>query len=139
MNQTSQGQPSASMPPTSRKPPVLVREETTPDQPTRPTGGIEDLMRANQPTRPTNAPTPGSPQFQQEYMTRLVWKNAVLGNLNAMAMVLSVRLTLLASVAGGIWLSYLAVAHPDQSTLIAQAIYCVGVVLPCVVLAIRGR
>lgn len=72
-------------------------------------------------------------------MTRLVWKNAVLGNLNALALVLSVRLALLASVAGGIWLSWISLAHPDPNTLVAQAIYCVGVILPCVVLAIRGR
>jgi hypothetical protein len=64
-----------------------------------------------------------------------------MGTINVLAIVLAARLIVLVSIAGGIWLSWIALGqgHPDQNTLIALAVYFAGCVLPCVVLALRGR
>jgi hypothetical protein len=98
-------------------------------------------MAANQPgATTTTAPTPGSPQFQQEYMARLVWKNALLGSLNALALVLGARLIVLIGIGGAIGLAWLALGssdHPDPSKIAALAVYLLGGLVPCVWLASR--
>jgi hypothetical protein len=98
-------------------------------------------MAANQPgATTTTAPTPGSPQFQQEYMARLVWKNAVLGSLNALALVLAARLAVLAATGGAIFLAWLALGSagpPDLTRCLALGVYLVGCLVPVVWLASR--
>jgi hypothetical protein len=98
-------------------------------------------MAANQPgaTR-TTAPTPGSQQFQQEYMARLVWKNALLGSLNAMALVLAARVAVILAIGGAIFLSWLVLGsgdHPDPTRVAGLGVYLLGGLLPVVWLASR--
>jgi hypothetical protein len=90
-------------------------------------------------TRQTNPPQPGSPAFQQEFLIRSVWKNAVFASLNAMTRVLAARLIVLIGVCGGIFLTYLALDHPDWFRIGALGVYCLGVVFPAVYLAVSGR
>lgn len=99
---------------------------------------------AAQPTLPrTVGPPPNSPQFQAEYMHRNVWKAAVLGTINVLAIVLAARLIALVAVAGGIALTLVVLGGVpsgvplDQTRLIALGIYAVGVALPVVVLSLR--
>lgn len=75
------------------------------------------------------------PSLPQEYMARTVWKQAVLGTLNVLAMVLAVRLILLVAVAGAIWLSWLALQSSDLMRLYVLCVYCGAVVVPAVVLS----
>jgi hypothetical protein len=73
-------------------------------------------------------------------MTRLVWKNAVLGSLNALALVLAARLIVLIGIGGAIFLAWLALGssdHPDPSKIAALAVYLLGGLVPCVWLASR--
>jgi hypothetical protein len=95
---------------------------------------------AAQPTLPRTAgPPPNSPQFQAEYTHRSIWKAAVLGTINVLAIVLAARLIVLIGVSGGIFLTYLALDHPDYFRIGALAVYCLGVVLPAVYLAASKR
>ena len=127
--------PSANSPRSSRRPMELVGETRSPDQPKSP---IEQLMEANRPgpTNPTTPP-PNTPQFQQEYMTRLVWKNAVLGNLSAMAMVLAARFFVLLATVGAIFLTWVALEHPDPNKIAVLGAYLLFGVIPLVWLASR--
>jgi hypothetical protein len=121
----------------------LVGERQIPDQSmTPPPGaGIAGLMAANQPgTARTTAPAPGSPQFQQEYMARLVWKNALLGSLNAMALVLGARVAVILAIGGAIFLSWLVLGsgdHPDPTRVAGLGVYLLGAVVPVIWLAAR--
>lgn len=63
----------------------------------------------------------------------------MLGSINVLAKVLSVRWTLMMSVAGGILLTTLAISNPDIYKLGAIAIYGFLVVVPVVWLAASGR
>ena len=64
-----------------------------------------------------------------------------MGTLNVLTTVLAVRLTLLVSVCGAIFLAWLACGGaggtPDQLRLIALGVYAVAVVVPLVWLASR--
>lgn len=60
-----------------------------------------------------------------------------MATLNALSLVLAVRLTLLVGVCGAIVLAYLALAASDPYKLGALAIYSVVVVVPLVWLAAR--
>lgn len=60
-----------------------------------------------------------------------------MGALNALSVVLSVRLTLLVSVCGMIVLAYLALVQPDPYRLGALALFGVLGVLPVVWLSAR--
>lgn len=57
--------------------------------------------------------------------------------LNAVALVLAVRVITLAAVLGGVTIAYMTLDHPDPYRLGALAIYSLAVVLPCVWLASR--
>jgi hypothetical protein len=73
-------------------------------------------------------------------MARLVWKNALLGSLNAMALVLAARLAVILATGGAIWLAYLALESGDRPDLIrvaALGVYLLGGLLPVVWLASR--
>lgn len=71
-------------------------------------------------------------------MTRLVWKNAVLGSLNGLALVLAARLTVLIATGGAIFLAWLALGQPDSWNRIAVlSAYLVGCLCPLVWLASR--
>jgi hypothetical protein len=76
-------------------------------------------------------------------MHRSVWKAAVLGTINVLAIVLAARLIALVAVSGGIALATVVLAGGpagsplDQTRLIALGIYAVGVCLPVVVLSLR--
>jgi hypothetical protein len=73
----------------------------------------------------------------QEYIHRAAWKAAVLGTLNVLLLTISVRLTLLVSIGGAIYLSWLVLAQPDPYRLGALGVYSATVVLPLVWLAAR--
>jgi predicted small integral membrane protein len=60
-----------------------------------------------------------------------------MGALNVATAVLSQRLIVLVSVAGGIALAWIALIEPNEWRLGVLAIYAVGVVLPAVWLAGR--
>ena len=144
MSQTEQGQPSASTRPSSRRPMELVGEQQLPDSsptPPRTPSPIEQLMQANQPktSQPANQQPPQSDvRFQQEYIHRTVWKAAVLGNLNALALVLGARLGVLVAVGGAIALAVIALGRQDSWTPIAAlAVYLLGGFVPLVWLASR--
>jgi hypothetical protein len=61
----------------------------------------------------------------------------MVGVLNALAMILAARLIVLVAVAGGIWLTVIALSVPDPFRLGALAIYCTAVVIPVIWLASR--
>ena len=67
----------------------------------------------------------------------LAWKHGVIGAINALAIVLAVRLILLVSVCGAISLAYLALVSADVYRLGALAIYACVVVVPLVWLSAR--
>ena len=63
-----------------------------------------------------------------------------MGALNVITAVLAVRLTLLVSVGGAVWLSWLVLGGtgaPEPLRLAALAVYCAVVVVPLVWLASR--
>jgi len=72
-------------------------------------------------------------------MARFAWKQAVMGTLNVLTIVLAVRLTLLVAVSGAIALAYLALSAPTPYTAVVLGIYSVVVVVPLVWLAGSGR
>jgi hypothetical protein len=61
----------------------------------------------------------------------------VIGALNALTVILAVRLTLLVAVCGAIALAYLALQASDPMKLGALGIYTALVVIPLVALAAR--
>lgn len=127
MSQTEQGQPSVNSLRNSRGRLEAVGERYEPDPPSPspppPNAGIAALMEANRPKTTTSAPTP-SQQFQQEFMHRSVWKAALLGNLNALALVLAARLIVLVAIGGAIALTWAALGHSDSlSTQVVLAVY----------------
>lgn len=60
-----------------------------------------------------------------------------MGALNVLALVLAIRMTVFASVVGGIILSAIALWAPDPYRVGTLAIYCMAVVAPCIWLASR--
>lgn len=76
-------------------------------------------------------------EMQPELMHRAAWKASVLGSLNVIFAVLSVRLIVLVAVCGGIGLSLQALQNPDPFRLGALGIYALFVVCPCIWLASR--
>lgn len=74
---------------------------------------------------------------QNEFVHRAAWKAGVFGALNAVTVILAVRLTLLVAVCGGIVLTYLALGSADTLRLYGLAIYAGMVVVPLVWLAAR--
>lgn len=90
-------------------------------------------------TKTTTAPP--NLQFQQEYIHRAAWKAGVLGSINVLAMVLAGRLIGLVGIAGGIWLTFLALGQPDVPTtqwkLIALGIYAGFFGLPALFFSLR--
>ena len=67
----------------------------------------------------------------------LAYRAGVIGAVNVVLRVLSVRLILLVAVAGGIGLTWAALQSPDQNRLIALAIYCCSAVVPMIVMGLR--
>ena len=118
--------PSGDTPRRSRAPMQIVGERTTPDPTTTPLSSV--LQQAA-----TAATTPPS----TEYVHRAAWKAGVLASINVLAIVLSVRLTLLVAVVGAIGLTIIALDRPDPFRLGAVAIYALVVVLPTIWLASR--
>jgi uncharacterized BrkB/YihY/UPF0761 family membrane protein len=86
-----------------------------------------------------NQATTTTANFQQEYQHRAAWKASVMGAFNVLAVLLAVRLIVLISVVGGIFLTYLALQSPDPYRLGALGLYCLGVLIPAVYLAVSGR
>jgi hypothetical protein len=67
------------------------------------------------------------------------WKAGAFAVINVLALVLAARLIVLIGVCGGIFLTYLALDHPDWFRISTLSVYCVGVIFPAVWLAISGR
>lgn len=63
----------------------------------------------------------------------------MLGAINLLSKVLAARAIVLVAVIGGIMLALPMLNQPDWSKVGTLAVYCVGVVLPAVVLAVMGR
>jgi hypothetical protein len=61
----------------------------------------------------------------------------VLGALNVAAAILAVRFVVLVAVAGGIALTWYALANPDPWRLGALGLYNFAIVVPCIWLASR--
>lgn len=76
-------------------------------------------------------------QQQQEYIHRAAWKASVLGAINVLVLVVSVRIIVLVAVGGGIILTSTALSSPDPWRLGVLAIYSLAVVVPVVWLASR--
>jgi hypothetical protein len=95
----------------------------------------------SRPTTPqtTSIPTtpPSNQAFAQEYVHRSSWKAGLIGTLNALTVILAVRLTLLLSVGGAFFLAYLALPAADPWKLAVLGVYTVVVVVPLVALAAR--
>ena len=90
----------------------------------------------------TTTTTATPPNLTPEYIHRAAWKAGVLGALNVATVILAARLTLLLSVLGAIWLSWLVLSTPsanppDVSRLAVLAVYVAVVVVPLVWLAAR--
>jgi hypothetical protein len=95
------------------------------------------ITGSNETMTPTTA-TP--PSLTPEYIHRAAWKAGVLGALNVATVILAVRLTLLVSVGGAIWLTWLVcggAGAPDPLRLAALGVYAAAVVVPLVWLAAR--
>jgi hypothetical protein len=75
--------------------------------------------------------------LQTEYVARAAWKQGLIGALNALSVILAVRLTLLVAVCGAIALAYLALQQADPYRLAALGIYAAVVCVPLVWLAAR--
>ena len=86
---------------------------------------------------PTTSPTTPQPNLPHEALTRLAWKQAVLGALNVAIQIVAVRLAVLVAVAGGIALTWLALQEADPMRLGALALYGALVVIPVIWLAGR--
>ena len=89
-------------------------------------------------TTTTTAATP--PNLPPDYVHRAAWKAGVLGALNVATVILAVRLTLLVSVGGAIYLTWLVcggAGAPDPLRLAALGVYAAAVVVPLVWLASR--
>lgn len=74
---------------------------------------------------------------QQEYIHRAAWQAGVLGAINVLVLVVSVRIIVLVAVGGGIVLTSMALGNPDPWRLGVLAIYSLAVVVPVVWLASR--
>ena len=72
---------------------------------------------------------------QHEFVHRAAWKAAVMGTLNVLLFVIAARLIVLVAVAGGIGLTWIALADPNAYRLGALGIYGALVALPSVWLA----
>jgi hypothetical protein len=72
-------------------------------------------------------------------MHRAAWRAGVLGSINVLTRVLAARLIVLVAVAGGIWLTWVALGNPTIDREIILAIYTAAVVIPAVALAAFGR
>lgn len=105
------------------KPMTLVGERRLPEQPS--------------PSPQTSSTSATTTTPQPEFVHRAAWKAGVLGSLNVIFAIVAVRLILLVSVSGAIWLSWLALAQPDPYRLAALGIYAFVVVVPLVWLASR--
>ena len=123
----SEDQPSANTRGRSR-PMTLVGEKQMPELPLNPPS-LQHLITSSQ-TAKTETALP--PDIQQEFIARSAWKQGVLGSLNVISVILAVRLTLLLSVGGAIYLTYLALQGPDLYRLATLGIYA-GVVIPSMV------
>lgn len=108
---------SDAQPERSRKPMLLVAERMEPDAPSPPVAPQESLF---------------PPDSVKEYRA---WKAAALGTINVLAAVLAVRLILLVSVGGAIFLAWLAQDNPYR--IGAVGVYTASVVLPVVWLSSR--
>jgi hypothetical protein len=107
---------------------------------TAPGGGIAGLMAANQPGATARTTTPQPNALQQEFMHRSVWKAALLGNLNALALVLGARVAVILAIGGAIFLAWLVLGssdHPDPTRVAGLGVYLLGGLLPVVWLASR--
>jgi len=118
--------PSGDTPRRSRAPMQIVGERTTPDPTTTP---LSSLLQ--------QAATAATPPPSPEAHYRAAWKAGLLASINLLAIVLSVRLTLLVAVVGAIGLTIIALDRPDPFRLGAVAIYALVVVLPTIWLASR--
>lgn len=78
-----------------------------------------------------------STAIQPELLHRSAWKAGVLGTLNALTVVLAVRLILLVAVCGASVLAWAALAQPDPYRLGTLGVYGVVVVLPLIWLLSR--
>jgi hypothetical protein len=94
-------------------------------------------MGTNQTTPPSSPFTQpiqgGAGGLQQEYIHRAAWKAGVLGAINALSIVLAVRLILLFAVCGAFALAYLGLSSPAGMGILV--VYTVAVVIPLVALA----
>lgn len=72
-----------------------------------------------------------------EYVQRAAWRQGVLGAVNVLALVLSVRLILLVAITGAISLTVIAIRDPDPWRMAALGIYALTVVVPTVWLSSR--
>ena len=112
-----------------RSPAAQFENTPTPSAPEE--GGWELLSEkvlpdAEPPTRTTSAlgsTTPATPTSASNLATFNAWKTGAIGALNAMAMVLSVRIVVLMAVAGGIGLTAIALQNPDPYRLGVLGIY----------------
>lgn len=84
-----------------------------------------------------SAATTRVPQPDLEQVHRTAWKAAVLGALNVLILITSVRIIVLVAVGGGIALASMALTTPDPWRMGVLAIYTVAVVIPVVWLASR--
>jgi hypothetical protein len=63
----------------------------------------------------------------------------VIGAVNVLTLVLSVRVILLVAIGGAIALTWLCVANPDPYRLVALMIYSGSTVVPMIVMSLRAR
>lgn len=70
-----------------------------------------------------------------EIMHRAQWKSGVMGAVAVISQVLALRLLVLVAIAGGIWLTWIALATPDPFRLGALGIYGILIVVPTIWLA----
>ena len=92
------------------------------------------------PTTSTTSSTlsPAPTTSSDELVSRLAWRNGVLGALTVAIRILAARAILLFAVLGAIGLAWLALSSSDYVRMAALALYTITVVVPLIWLAAKS-
>lgn len=123
---------SGSTPTTSRRRMQVVAEREVADP-----APVVDTTTTQTTISSTSSPAQTTTNID-ELISRVAWRQGVLGALDILLRLLAARMILLFAVLGAISLAWLALSSSDYIKLAALAVYLAGALLPLVWLASRG-
>ena len=82
--------------------------------------------------------SPATTTSSDELVSRLAWRNGVLGALTVAIRILAARAILLFAVLGAIGLAWLALSSSDYVRMAALALYTITVVVPLIWLSSKS-